>query len=151
MSWKWFGVKTLTRWEAIGKPKSIDDNFDEDATLVEERVVLIRARSFDEAIKKGEKEAKEYLSEYKNFYGQKVRLRYLEVCDAFELFDEPNENGVEVYSSIETVSEKVKDAVLVKNKFGKDESVESFERKREKFWDAELLDKVDNKIIVRKK
>ena len=83
MVWKWFGVKTLTRWEAIGKPKSIDENFDEDATLVEERIVLIKARSFDEAIKKGEKEAENYLDEYKNFYGQKVKQRYLKVCDAF--------------------------------------------------------------------
>ena len=151
MSWKWFGVKTLTRWEAIGKPKSIDGNFDADATLIEERIVLIRARNFDEAIKKGENEAKRNLSEYKNFYGQKVKQRYLEVCDAFELFDEPNENGVEVFSLIETVSKKVKDSVLVENKFGKDESPESFARKREKFWDAELLDKVNNQIIVRKK
>ncbi len=151
MSWKWFGVKTLTRWETIGKPKSVDENFDADATLIEERVVLIKARSFDEAIKKGEKEAKNNLSEYKNFYGQKVKQRYLEVCDAFELFDEPNENGVEVFSLIETVSKKVKDSVLIENKFGKDQTPESFARKREKFWDAELLDKVDNKIIVRKK
>lgn len=81
---------------------------------------MIKARSFDEAIKKGEKEAKNNLSEYKNFYGQKVKQRYLEVCDAFELFDEPNENGVEVFSLIETVSDKVKDSVLIENKFDKD-------------------------------
>ena len=150
MSWKWFGVKTLTRWEAIGKPKSIDENFDADATLVEERIVLIKARSFDEAIKKGEKEAENYLAEYKNFYGQKVKQRYLKVCDAFELFDKPNKNGIEVFSSTEMASKKVKDSVLIENKFGKDESVESFKRKREKFWNAELLDKVDNEIVVRK-
>jgi len=150
VAWKWFGVKTLFRWEAIGKPKSIDDNYDE-ATLVEEQIVSIKARNFNEAIKKGEKEAKENLSEYRNFYGQKVKQRYLEVCDAFELFDEPNENGVEVFSLIETVSHKVEDSVLIENKFGKEQSAESFTRKREKFWDAELLDKVDNKIVVRKK
>lgn len=145
MIWKWFGVKTLTRWEAIGKPKTIDKNFDEDATLVEERIVLIKARSFDEAIKKGEKEAKNNLSEYRNFYGQKVKQRYLEVCDAFEFFDEPNENGVEVFSLIETVSSKVKDSVLIENKFGKDQTLEAFARKREKFWDAELLEKTGTK------
>lgn len=55
MVWKWFGVKTLIRWEAIGKPESIDENFDEDATLVEERIVLFKARSSDEAIKKSGK------------------------------------------------------------------------------------------------
>ena len=151
MSWKWYGVKTLTRWEAIGKPKSIDENYDEDATLLEERVVLIKARNLDEAIKKGEKEAKRNLSEYENFYGQKVKLRYLESCDAFELFEEPNENGVEVFSLIETASKKIKDSALVDNKFGKNQSPESFARKRGKFWNAELLDKADGKIIVRKK
>ncbi len=151
MAWKWFGVKTLTRCEAIGRPKAVDENFDGDATLLEERVVLIKARSFDEAIKKGEREAENYLAEYKNFYGQTVKQRYLKVCDAFELFDEPNENGVEVFSLTEMVSKKVKDSVLIENKFGKNESRESFKRKREKFWNAELLDKIDNEIIVRKK
>ena len=151
MVWKWFSVKTLTRWEAIGKPAKIDDNYDEETTLLEERIVLIKARNFDEAIKKGEKEAKDNLSEYKNFYGQKIRLRYLESCDAFELFDEPIETGVEIFSSIETVSRKIKDSALIENKMGKNESAESFARKREKFWDAELLDKEDDKIIVRKK
>ncbi len=71
MSWKWFGVKTLTRWETIGKPKSIDENFDDDATLIEERVVLIKARSFDEAIKKGENEAKKICQNIKTFMVKK--------------------------------------------------------------------------------
>ncbi len=140
MAWNWYGVKTLTRWEAIGKPKSIDENFDEDVTLVEERIVLIKARSFDEAIKKGEKEAKNNLSEYKNFYCQEVKQRYLEVCDAFELFDEPNENGVEVFSSTEIVSEKIKDSTLIEGKFGKVESLEA-KKKRRKFWNSELTKK----------
>ncbi len=128
----------------MGKPKTVDGNFDSDATLLEERVVLIKARSFDEAIKKDENEAANYLSEYKNFYGQKVKQRYLKVCDAFELFDDPNENCVEVFSLTEMVSKEVKDSVLIESKFGKKESVESFQRKREKFWDAELLDKTTN-------
>lgn len=151
MAWKWFGVKTLTRWEVIGKPKFVDENYDDDSALLEERITLIKARTFEEAIKKGEKEANEYSSEYGNFYGQKVRLRYLESCDAFELFEEPNANGVEVFSSIETVSQKLKDSILIDNKMGKVEDVESFGRKREKFWNAELLDKVENELIVRKK
>ncbi|HQZ82563.1 MAG TPA: DUF4288 domain-containing protein [Pyrinomonadaceae bacterium] len=151
MVWKWFGVKTLFRWEAIGKRRSVDESYHDDATLVEERIVLIRARSFDEAIKKGEKEAENYSAEYKSFYGQKVKQRYLKVCDAFELFDEPNESGVEVFSLIETVSKKIEDSVIIENKFGKDENIESFNRKREKFWNAELFDRVDNEIIVRKK
>jgi hypothetical protein len=151
MAWKWFGVKTLTRWEAIGQPQTVDENYDDDSTMLEERVVLIKARTFDEAIRKGEKDANENSSDYRNFYGQTVRLRYLECCDAFELFEEPTQNGVEVFSSIETVSSKVKDSVLIDRKMGTKESIESFTQKREKFWNAELLDKVDNQLTVRKK
>src|SRR4051794_8957759 len=45
MGWKWFGVKTIFRVEASGTPRKTDDRFDPDVTMVEERVVLIRARS----------------------------------------------------------------------------------------------------------
>lgn len=137
MAWKWFGVKTLTRVEAVGVPEYIDDNFDKDATLLEERIVLIKARSFDEAIKKGEKEAREYLSVYKNAYGQKVESRYLEYCDAFELFDEPNVSGTELFSSTEIISKDITDRIVIDNKVGRDDGVGPF-LKRRKFWNAEL-------------
>ena len=56
MAWKWFGVKTLTRWETVGKPRSIDENFDEDTTLIEEidelNGVLVYGETREEAIKK---------------------------------------------------------------------------------------------------
>ncbi len=150
MSWKWFGVKTLTRWETFGEPASIDENYDEDIVFVEERVVLIKARSFDEAIKKGEKEARDDLSEYPNFYGQTVKQRYLEVCDAFELFEEPKESGVEVFSSIECVSKTVDDSIIIENKFGKEQSIESFKSKGMKFRAADLPKVRSNKTAVKK-
>lgn len=138
MSWKWFGVKTLFRSETVGKPKAVDKNFDEDATSIEERIVLIKARNFDEAIKKGEIEAKAYLFDYENIYGQKVKQRYLEVCNVFELYNEPNKSGVEVFSSTEIVSKDVKDKVIIDNKFGKDEELESTKQKRKNFYNAEF-------------
>jgi hypothetical protein len=139
MGWKWYSVKTLIRWEAFGKPTFIDKHYDEETTLVEERIVLIKARSLDEATIKGEKEANDYSSEYSNVYGQKIRQRYLKVCDAFELFDEPNQNGVEVFSSIERVSSKVKDSAIIGNKFGKEEAEKIFRKKRMKFLNAEFI------------
>ena len=150
MAWKWFGVKTLVRWEAIGKPDHVDENYDEDATLLEERVVLIKARNFQEAIGKGEREVIEYLSEFSNFYGQKVKLRYLESCDAFELFEQPNRNGVELFSHLETVSRSDDDSEIIDRKMG-NETPDSFVKNREKFWDAELLDKTENELTLRNK
>ncbi len=112
MVWKWFGVKTISRWETIGKPNSMDDGYDDEATLIEERIVLIRARSSDEAIKKAEKEAVENQSEYNNFYNQKVRIRYLKCCDAFELFDEDLKSGTEIFSMTKFISKKVEDSKI---------------------------------------
>lgn len=45
----WFGVKTLFRTRAVGRAKAIDHAFDPYLDMVEERIVLVRARSFDAA------------------------------------------------------------------------------------------------------
>jgi uncharacterized protein DUF4288 len=137
MPWKWFGVKTVFRTEAHGKPNSLDESYDAEATLVEERVVLIRARSFDEAISKAEAEAQTYASEeYRNPYGQSVKQRYLWACDAFELFDQPGA-GVEVYSSTELVLQSVPDREITERRMGANETKDE-ERRRRKFFNAEL-------------
>jgi hypothetical protein len=56
----------------------------------EERVVIFRARSFREAIRKAEKEAKEYC--------RGLATRYLGFVEAFHLFSSTLEEGVEVFS-----------------------------------------------------
>ncbi len=75
----WYGVRTLYRITAKGKPKSRDEHYDSDATLVEDRIVLIQAVSFHDAIKQGTKDARSYCRRTKvvNIYGQKVVTRFL--------------------------------------------------------------------------
>jgi hypothetical protein len=113
MSWKWFGVKTLYRTRAVGRPKDVDENFDPDATLLEERVVLIRARNFDEAIEKAEEEARIYVNTPHggNAYAQRVVQRYLRVSDAYEMFEPPGSRR-EVYSRTWVVPKSVGDSEL---------------------------------------
>ena len=137
MSWKWFGVKTVYRIEAKGMPVTADDRFDPEATGVEERVVLIRARSFDEAIAKGEAEAKEYASDtYTNPYGQVVRTRFLRKSDAFELYDDPGAN-VEVYSSTELMPKATSNQQIVDQHFGVHET-KAVHKTRRKFFNAKF-------------
>lgn len=119
MNWSWFGVKTIYRIEAFGRPQAIDSAYDPDATLIEERVVLFRARSFDEAIRKAEKEALRYAaSQHRNPYGQTVKMRYLEACNAFLLYELPGV-GVEVYSATEVVNKQIHDDEILDRKLGK--------------------------------
>ena len=75
-SWRWFGVKTLFRTDSgAGVP-----------TLVEERLVLLRARTADEAIRAAEREAAGYVAPpFLNNAGQEVRMRYLGGCTSYEL------------------------------------------------------------------
>lgn len=78
-SWKWYGVKTLHRTMAKGRPIATDSLYSRTMTLVEERVVILKARNFDEAIKRAEVEARVYSRScrHRNRYGQHVRSRYL--------------------------------------------------------------------------
>ncbi len=136
MSWKWYGVKTAFRTIAGGSPTSKDADFDNDATLVEERIVLVRARTFDHAIAKGESEANKYAAgKHRNSYGQTVRTRYLGSIDAFELFDEPAA-GAEVFSTTEVISAAVSDNDVVDQYFGALETDAT--RRRRKFLNSEL-------------
>lgn len=118
--WKVFSVKTLYRTVASGKPRITDENFRDDIDLVEERIVTIKARNFDEAITKGEKEAIKYASEtdYPNPYGQKVIQKYIGSTDAFEPFEEIEAN-VEVYSSTYMIDSSVTDSEITDNVMGK--------------------------------
>src|SRR6266404_8331606 len=111
MAISWYGVKTIYRSRCSGKtsrPKGRTAT-----TVVEERVVIFRARSFAEAIRKAEKEAKEYCNwEYTNPFGQKVKTKYLGACDAFILFDPPK-SGTEVYSGMNAIDPTISDAKVI--------------------------------------
>lgn len=91
----------------------------------------MKARSFDEAIRRGEEEARAYASgtEWVNPYGQRVTTKYLEVCDAFAMVDEPA-NGREVYSRTEIVRSDASEETIIERLLGPDEPTGSDERRR---------------------
>src|SRR5213594_645274 len=114
----WYGVKSLYRWHASGRPRAKDARFDARVSLVEERVVLFQARTFGEAIRAAEKEARAYVKgKHVNPYGQQVRIRYLGAVDAFQMFGPPG-RLVEVFSNTELVPKRVPDRVVVDRRMG---------------------------------
>ena len=114
----WYGVKTLFRTEAVGKPIARDAAYDGTVSLVEERVVLFKARGFGAAIRAAEREARRYARRrHVNPYGQRVLTRYLGACDAFELFAAPGVHA-EVFSMTEVVPKRVPDQTVVDQRLG---------------------------------
>ncbi|GEM_PF-908093 len=72
---------------------------------IEDRFVLIKANSFDDAYKKVEKHNKKFAEPYLNPYGELVRWRIESLDDCFSTdinsFDDLNDpEGVEVYSAL---------------------------------------------------
>jgi hypothetical protein len=68
--------------------------------VFEDRIIVLRARSEDEALEKARKFGKASRQEYKNEYGKTVIWELREILDVVELFDETLEDGSEVYYSI---------------------------------------------------
>lgn len=120
---KFYSVKTIYKTEPKGKPIQRDKPYKESIALVEERILLVKALNISKAIQKAEIEAKKY-AEYDgtvNVYGQKVITTYMGICDAFELYDDPD-NNVEVFSSTRIVSKKIKKNKLADLMLGKNET-----------------------------
>src|ERR1051326_6981717 len=135
---KWFGVKTVYRTSIRGKATQGHAGWDGDGTLVEERIVLVRARDHDQAIRRAETEAREYTSEtFTNRFGQVVSLRRLRVIESFELFDDPA-HLVEVWSTTMIVPKSVSDNQLIDRLFGSKKTKNDRQR-RLKYLNAELL------------
>lgn len=152
MSWKWFSVKTLYRNEVFGKPIAIDENYDESVTLVEERIVIFKARNHEEAIKKAEKDALEYIKEtHINPYGQKVKTRYLKAFDSYEIFEDLNnslKSGIEFFSNTELVDVKDTDDNIIDWRFGNKHPYS--EKNRKKFLNREFSGIVGDIVEHRK-
>ena len=132
---------TLYRLGAKDKPKSRDRHFDSKSTLVEDRVVLFQAIGFDDAIAQGIKEARSYCRRVRfvNIYGQKVRMQFLDACDAFILFDRKLAAGSEVYSRTELVRASVSDSAIIRRRIGLKTS--EAKKARYKFMDGRILRK----------
>ncbi len=112
---KWFAVKTIYRSDTTQRPVKPDLNYDPDATSLEERILLIKARTRREAQAKAEKEARLYADRLTctNPYQQKVVTRYTGYCDIYELNHNPADKA-EVYSASRIVSRRIKDRKLAR-------------------------------------
>jgi hypothetical protein len=119
--WKVYSVKTLYRTDAIGAPKKVNEDYREDLVLIEERIVTLKARTFDEAILKGEKEAITYASEtsHINPYGQAVQQEYIGYIDVFEPFEEVAPN-IEVFSSTFLTEKSLPESEIIECVVGKE-------------------------------
>jgi hypothetical protein len=116
-----------------------DRYFDPDSTLIEDRVVLFQATSFDDAIAQGIREGRSYSRQTKfvNLYGQRVRMRFLHACDAFEIPEGKPGAGCEVYSSTELVRSSVPDSSVIRRRMGPEAAGPP--KKRYKFINARIL------------
>jgi len=105
--------------------------------LIEERIVLVKAASFENALRRGEAEADSYAAgEHVNPYGQVVRFRRIPIVEASWLF--PLEaKAPEVWWSTTVIPASVTDAEVAVMRFGPDEGEEAVRRRR-KYLNAEL-------------
>lgn len=110
----WYTVKSLYRMEVLPTGAS-----EPRLSSFEERVVLIRASSFDEAMAKAEAEARTYQEEgaWTNKRGERVRTRFLGAVSAFAMADDVSD-GVELHSSILFVDPSVSDDQIVERMLG---------------------------------
>lgn len=140
MKEKWYTLKTIYKISSSGKPKRGIKNYDSDIVLIEERIILLKASNVDKAIEKAEKEAEAYAKSTKfyNPFGQKVITKYLGICDAFELFDEPVENN-EVFSSTRILNKKTSKKEIEEIFLGKQETDQT-RAKRIKFCNKEFYE-----------
>lgn len=120
---RWFGVKTLYRSRAQGLATGKDRQYRPGITLVEERLVLFRARASSDALRQAEREARKYARDrFRNAYGQRVVTEYLGYCEAYDM--SPDEPGlaVEVFSAMEVLPASIPTKQIVRRCFGYRES-----------------------------
>lgn len=123
----WYGAKTLYKTTTFGKPSFIDKDFNNELMIIEERVIILQASSFDDAIIIGEKEAYEYASnsDFNTVYGQTTKSEYLNIIDIFELFHDPG-NLTEVYSQVTMFDKNHSTDQIIDNRFGNERNESHF-------------------------
>lgn len=119
---EWFGVKTLYRVTPVGRPQGKDRYYSNSVTLVEERVVVVKAGDASEAMRLAERDAHKYARmSHRNPYGQRVQVRVLGFVDAYTLDDDLHEL-TEVFSETEVVPRSVRDRAIIRRQLGRHES-----------------------------
>lgn len=135
--WKIYAVKTIYRTETTGEAISKSDGFSEDFDMVEERIVTVKARSFDEAIERAERGTEEYESDpFINPFGQEVRWKYTGTSGAFEPYDSIPAN-IEVYSNTYLIPRSLSGDQLSDNVLGK--YFENEDKLRLNFLNSEIV------------
>lgn len=107
--WNYYGVKIIKQILVEGEPdlNLIDKDFDNsDIQSFEESIILVRARSFDEAYEIAECKSTEFDKPYENPYGQIVNWKFIEAVDCY-LILETLESGTEVYSCFHNVDSNI--------------------------------------------
>ena len=123
-------MRSLYRVAAVGKPRGRDRFYSSAMSLVEERVVVFKARDPKEAYRKARAEARKYASSsHRNPYGQRVRTRLLGVVDAYDMNDKLSE-GSEVFSATEVVSKNISDRAIIRRLIGQPESDRAYGSRR---------------------
>lgn len=115
----WFGVKTFYVSETSGRVENRDRFYKKESVMLEERVVIFKAKNFDAAIKLAESEAKKYAKcKHINPYRETVTCKYIDIYDAFKLYDDPTLPGAEVFSATELHMKKGDAVKAAKSRFG---------------------------------
>ncbi len=121
---EWYGVRMLFRTSLEGRPRKRDAGYRAGWAVLEDRVVIVRARSFDAALRKAEREAERYAAhETKNAYGQRVVTKYMGVANAYRMYDPPAA-GAEVYSSTRFVPSRLGRRAILKSWFDEEEGAD---------------------------
>ena len=104
-----YAVKCLYRFQYY----TLDGKLiDEAHPCWEERIILIRASSMDEADLKCERIAKEYEDEYTNARNQVVKVKLHTIIDIFATYDTNARTNIEVYSKMFDATEQEIDTML---------------------------------------
>jgi hypothetical protein len=138
---KWFGVKIVLRTVATGRVRGRDADYDRDGTLVEERVVIVRAHDGKDAFARARQKAAKELSSYRNVYGQTVRQRILAGHQVYELYAPPSD-GAEVFSTTTRVPKTLTGSDIVSRLDGGPLS-DANQKKRRRFIAADLIPGLD--------
>ena len=89
--------------------------------MIEERIILLRARDLEEALRRGKLAARQYMKGCsRNIYGQRVSMRLLRFISAYQLDDRPGD-GDEVFSDTEIVSARESERSILDRRTGPEE------------------------------
>lgn len=70
--------------------------------VYEERILMVKADSFDDAFSRAEQYIQDSFDEYTNIYNETVKTENIEILDCFEAFDD--EDGIQEVYSVFTVN-----------------------------------------------